>query len=175
MPLTMAVSFALMCAFSVWERRTRDQVPGVRAPPARLNVGLAQENRLPAVEPATSAPTAQPSAPAPRMAAEAQRMVSQAAPADYAKLDLPIQFNYRRAPGTQAYVVTLINKTEQAMTLEVTVFNPISQRTAETQVSIEPMQAKRIDAGDDLEMEPGDRITLHNSSYNDLVEEIRER
>ena len=178
LPLTMLISFMLTCGFLVLDRRSRD--PGTRtaAPPPPANTEPAPPtNAEPpqslslslAVEPPPSDSRAAALSPEPRAA-------SQTEPDDHAKFELPIQFNYRRSPeNAENYVVTLFNKAGQDLTLDLIVFNATSQRTVETQLSIESMRVKNIGVGDNLEIEQGDRITLHNPIYNDFVAEIRSR
>ena len=166
-PLTMMVSFTLTCAFILWNRRLHDQA---RAAPVIRQ--LEPVSGLSPAAPLSNAPMAQPLPRSLQANAENDRNVALAAA--YAKSALPIQISYRRSPNNaQAFVATLLNKTEEAVTLEVIVFNPASEQISKTQLSMEPNQTKKIGLDDGLELASGDRITLRNPSYNDLVEEIR--
>jgi hypothetical protein len=185
-PLTMIVSFALTCVISLWETRARDQSSGDRPVPARENGVLAQENRLPAVELPSRAPPPAPVSAGPVPATTVSAATSQSPEAaqdpapvepNQAKTELPVEFLYQRLPDNrQRYVLTVMNKTEKAMSLDLTIVNPTSGNTAEEQVALGPMQSKQLgsDVGSDagLDVEMGDRITLHNPSYNDMVRTI---
>jgi hypothetical protein len=171
-PLTMMVSFTLTCGFTLWNRRIHDQAP---ATPVNRRLEPVNAGLSPAV-PRSNAPMAQPLSRSPQANAETDRNVAQAAPAAYAKLNLPIELNYRRSPvNPETYVVSVFNKTEEALALDITVFNPAGERASKTQLSIDADQSKKIGLDDGLEIVSGDRITLRNPSYSERVEEIRPR
>lgn len=168
-PLTMLVSFTLTLGFLLWDRRGRDFAP-------LGNAGIAQRNRPPEIYrmPPGASLTAWSSPPGLREASPATlNGIPPAGSGDHAKLKLPVQLHFRRAPNSQTYVATVINKGEEDLMIDIAIFSPTSQRTAQTQISIESMQVKKIGLDDDIDMAQGDRITLHNSSYDDFVAEIR--
>src|SRR5271168_1032846 len=118
-PLTIIVSFALTFGISTWVGTQRDHTSGDQSPPARETNGLAQQNRLPPVEPLSSAPPARTSI---AMISATTQAAAEAAPAPdpaepiHAKTELPLEFLYQRSPDNrQKYEVTLMNKLEKAI------------------------------------------------------------
>jgi hypothetical protein len=173
-PLTI-VGVAIICGVSLWTGTGRDHAPNYQSLPARRTNGLAPENRV--APPAPLVETAPAALPVARNQPAAEEIQGPApAESNYAKTELPVEFNYQRSPSNpQMFAVTLFNKAEEAMTLDVMIFNTASGQTAETQLDIGPMQSRNIGIDDNFEIGQGDRITLRNPSYHDLVAEIRPR
>jgi len=179
-PLTI-VGVALICGVSLWMGTARDQASSDQAPPAPETSAVAQVNPVAPAEPLSSARPAAAAVSATVSAATSQSAAEEIqgpAPAEsnYAKTELPVEFNYKRSPSNpQMFAVSLFNKAEKAMTLDVMISNAISGKSEETQLNVGPLQSKDIGIDDNIQIEQGDRITLHNPSYNDLLAEIRPR
>jgi hypothetical protein len=174
----MAVSFVLACVWLLWSKGSHENRAAGAPPPAQTAPVLAQESRFSAGEPGSprsSEPVAAASSRAERTGAPSRGEAPAPLPRDgidYVSAELPVGILFRRDHGGGMYVGYLINKTESILTLDVTIVSPSSGRSAHTQLSMEPMGAAKIGNDDDLVIEPGDRVTLQNPSYNDLVRDV---
>ena len=174
----MAVSFVLACAWLLGNEGSHEYRAVDAASPAQTLPVLAHESRFSAGEPGSPRSSEQVAADRPRteptVAPSRSEALAPPRPDEiaYASAELPVGMVFRHDHGSGMYVGFLINKTESILTLDVTIASPSSGRSAQTQLSMEPMGTAKIGDHDDLVIEPGDRVTLEKPSYNDLVRDV---
>jgi hypothetical protein len=156
-----------LASFAVWKLNTAAPDPAVRRATAT------RPTPQPTQAPAESAASARvsPEAP-PAMQPQGTQQTLPQGSDDQGVGDLPVQVHFRRSPRTKTLEAAVVNTSTEALLVEILVFNPKTQQSAMTQLSLPPMSGSKFGGEDGLELEANDRITLRGASYRDQVTTI---
>jgi hypothetical protein len=151
-----------LASFAVWKLNTAGPDPAVR------RAAAPRPTPQPTEAPAESAASARvsPEAMPPTIS---QREVPPQSSDDQGVGDLPVQVHFRRSPRTKTVEAAVVNTSTEALLVEILVFNPKTQQSAMTQLSLQPMSGSRFGGEDGLELEANDRVTLRGAPYRDQV------
>ena len=178
-PLTMVVSFAVSFGVLRWDQRKSVSTNAVEAPGPMSNAMSAATPTLAlalavmptqpiqsATETSASAPsveTAQPSGPSPPIEKNGQDIP-----------ELPVQLAVRSTPKRDQYFGSVANLTSAVIKFEMIVFDPDSGQEQRLPLILGPSEVRKFGKDGDvsISIHAGDRVSLHGSSYRDVVNQL---
>ena len=168
-PLTMVVSFAVSFGVLRWDQRKSVSPNAVEAP-GPMSDSMSAATPAPAVSPTPSLHSAT-EASAPALPVEPARPIeknNQDAP------ELPVQLAVRSTPKRDQYFGSVANLTSAVIKFEIIVFEPDSGQEQRLPVILGPLEVRKFgkDGEVSISIHAGDRVTLHGSSYRDVVNQL---
>ena len=167
MALTMLCSFLAAFGVLMWQRKAAE--PPSVGPPSAAGHGSIQtlgHGPLSSVQRPEAAPPV-PEAVVTRIPATDGRTSPNAAP------EMPIELHFRRRPDLNKVQGSLLNKSENELTVDALIFDPRTNQTSKVQLELAPYKARPFGLDDGLDMLPGDEITLQSAPYRDKVSRIQ--
>ena len=165
-PLTMVVSFAVSFGVLRWDQRKSVSPNAAEAPgPMSNSISAATPNSsVPAVIPTPPSQSAtEASAPAPPIEKNGQDIP-----------ELPVQLAVRSTPKRDQYFGSVANLTSAVIKFEMIVFDPDSGQEQRLPLILGPSEVRKFGKDGDvsISIHAGDRVSLHGSSYRDVVNQL---